>query len=81
MTKQMQRLLARVDGITPTVPPTSLTASVRPTSRPSRTPTRRRARCVRADWMTAHLPPEIEQFVVAAEVTDIRRDLAEAGLM
>jgi hypothetical protein len=31
--------------------------------------------------MTAHIPPEIERLIAAAEVTDIRRDLAEAGLM
>jgi hypothetical protein len=31
--------------------------------------------------MAAHIPPEIERLVVAAEVADIRRDLAEAGLM
>jgi hypothetical protein len=37
--------------------------------------------CVRADWMTAHVPPDIERLVAAAEVADIRRDLAEAGLM
>jgi hypothetical protein len=30
--------------------------------------------------MAAHLPSEIERLIVA-EVTDVRRDLAEAGLM
>lgn len=85
MTQQMKRVLARVDGMPPVVAPVSILAPLPPKENTSpraarRRASRRRRRCARADWMSGRVAPEIERLVVE-DPTDIRRDLAAAGLM
>lgn len=87
MTQQMQRLIARVDGLPPRIPPALLVDALPPKHAPgsqSPTPTRkrprRRTRCLRADWMSGRVPSEIERRALT-ELTDIGLDLAAEGLM
>lgn len=87
MTQQMQRLLARVDGLPPTIAPISAIAPLplepearsRPTA--SGRPLQRKRSCPRADWMSGRVPPEIERLALEEELTEIRSELAAAGLM
>jgi hypothetical protein len=74
MTQRMKRLLARVDGL----PETARTLGPDTTTKPKQPHARRRAQ--RADWMAAHLPRDLERLALE-DATDVRQDLAAAGLM
>jgi hypothetical protein len=87
MTQQIQRLIARVDGLPLTIAPVSIIgAAAYPTNTGSKPatreagPRRRATPCVRADWMSGRVPLEIERLVLAEE-SEIRRDLAAVCLM
>jgi len=75
MTQRMMRLLARVDGMPETTRAFGLdTMAAKPKQRHSRRKNHR------ADWMAAHLPRDLERLAIE-DVTEIRQDLAAAGLM
>jgi hypothetical protein len=71
----MKRLLARVDGL----PETARTLGPDTTTTKAKQ-RRSRQRNHRADWMAAHLPRELERLALD-DATEIRQDLAAAGLM
>ena len=75
MTQRMKRLLARVDGM-----PETTRAFGRETTAAKPKQRRSRRKNQRADWMAAHLPRDLERLAIE-DVTEIRQDLAAAGLM
>jgi len=81
MTPRMKRLVARIDGLPTLIEHTgtrALTAKAKATNSAAE---RSRVRTnPRADWMTVHVPREIERLVLT-DVSEIRHDLAAAGLM